>query len=67
MNFTMNSPSDLLFKVVTLIGYLVMVYWMYVGWRAMRAHERLAAAAETAAAQARAPLPRVSDGPLRHE
>ena len=30
MNFTMNSPSDLLFKVVTLIGYLVVVYWMYV-------------------------------------
>jgi uncharacterized membrane protein len=32
-----------------LFGIVAGVYWMAVGWRAMRAHERIADAAEQAA------------------
>ena len=67
MNFTMNNPPGLLLVVTTLVGILVSMYWMYVAWRAMRAHERIADAAERATAPARAPLPRVTEGPLRQE
>lgn len=35
--------------LVALVGLASAVFWMVVGWRAMRAHERLADAAEQAA------------------
>ena len=36
-----------------LFGMATMLYWMWVAWRAMRAHERLADSAERAAAEMR--------------
>ena len=32
--------------IVFLWGLFVILFWMYVAWRAMRAHERLAKAVE---------------------
>lgn len=40
----MNSQSAQLFAFVSIVtGCLVTVFWMVVGWRAMRAHEKIAA------------------------
>ncbi len=66
MNMTFNSPVDgAYFVLATLFSTFVVIFWMYVGWRAMRAHERLAVAVERLAPQeSRKPLPRVSDGPI---
>lgn len=36
--------------VATAWGFFVMLFWMVCGWRAMRAHERLADATERIAA-----------------
>lgn len=39
--------------LTALLGVASLIFWMVVGWRAMRAHERLAAAAEEAARRLR--------------
>ncbi len=41
-----NLPNFLLFYLMATWGIIVTLYWMYVGWRAMLAHERLATAVE---------------------
>ena len=66
MNMTFNSPVDsAYFWLATLFSAFLAIFWMVVGWRAMRAHERLAAAVEKIApSEPRKPLPRVSDGPI---
>lgn len=43
------SPSDIpdgLLIALWFAGILASLFWMVVGWRAMRAHERIAAALE---------------------
>jgi uncharacterized membrane protein len=45
MNFQTTANSSPVAFIV-LVGIFSAVFWMYVGWRAMRAHERLAEAAE---------------------
>lgn len=50
MNFTMNNSSGagaLLAVVTTIVAIVTAVFWMVVGWRAMRAHERIAQALDT--------------------
>ncbi|MCY2961916.1 MAG: hypothetical protein NTY35_17300 [Planctomycetota bacterium] len=45
MNFTPNEGSGagaLLAIVTTIAAIVTTVFWMIVGWRAMRAHERIA-------------------------
>ena len=45
MNFTMNNSSSagaFLAVVTTIVAIVTTVFWMIVGWRAMRAHERIA-------------------------
>ena len=39
--------------LITLFGIATTIFWMYVGWRAMGAHERLAKAAEDMARKMR--------------
>jgi hypothetical protein len=41
-----ESPFNLLVAVSTLCSVFVIVFWMITGYRAMRAHERIAAALE---------------------
>jgi uncharacterized membrane protein len=41
---------------VFLLGVITSIFWMYVGWQAMRAHQRLAAAAEDLARKTQGPL-----------
>lgn len=71
MNLTFNGSSVGLMVFATFWSFIVMLFWMYVAWRAMRAHERLAAASEAIAGEypvrKMRPLPRVSDGPIRNE
>jgi len=43
MNF---NPAGLVGLFAVLAGIFTAIFWMVVGWRAMRAHERLAAATE---------------------
>ena len=42
--------------LVTLFGIASAIFWMVVGWRAMRAHERIADAAEETARKSRESL-----------
>ena len=50
MNVHMNAAGvNFLGFLVTVVGIAVTVFWMYVAWRAMRAHERLANASEAVA------------------
>ncbi|MES2438896.1 MAG: hypothetical protein V4584_07510 [Verrucomicrobiota bacterium] len=51
MNF--NATGGSLAGIAILTAVLSAVFWMAVGWRAMRAHERLADAAEQAARKLR--------------
>lgn len=50
--FSVNGAPGMFgaFQVLAIVaaawGFAVMVFWMVCGWRAMRAHERLADAAE---------------------
>ena len=46
MNFTLNpgSTGEFLVVLVALGSLFITIFWMVVGWRAMRAHESLAAA-----------------------
>lgn len=43
--------------VGTLFGAAVTIFWMWIGWRAMRAHERIADSLEAPAQQQSAQLP----------
>lgn len=45
MNMTTNNLGGLA-VLIALFGIATTVFWMYVGWRAMEAHERLARATE---------------------
>lgn len=47
-----NNPLVLLGLI---FGFFTTIFWMVVGWRAMRAHERLAEASEEAASKMREP------------
>jgi uncharacterized membrane protein len=49
MNMVLSNPTG--FAVLFVIG--TTIFWMYVGWRAMEAHERLAKAAEDMARKMR--------------
>lgn len=42
-------------ELAVLIGIITGIFWMVIGWRAMRAHERIANAAEQAARKLREP------------
>lgn len=46
MNTLLASINAELAIGAVLFGFVTAMFWMVVGWRAMRAHERLAAAAE---------------------
>ncbi len=45
MNMTSGEIGGLA-AGIALAGVVATIFWMYVGWRAMQAHERLAEAAE---------------------
>jgi uncharacterized membrane protein len=56
----MNSGAAAFFgygMVAVVLGALVTIFWMYVAWRAMKAHERLAQSAEKYVAIASRPKP----------
>lgn len=40
-----------------IFGFAATLFWMWVAWRAMRAHERIANSLEAPAQQQSAPLP----------
>ena len=64
MSMTFNGAPEIVAVIATVFGALFSLYWIYVAWRAMRAHERLAAAVERIASiDARRPLVRGSEGP----
>ena len=48
VNVSESNMQGLAFKMA-LIGLVTTIFWMVVGWRAMRAHERIADAAERTA------------------
>lgn len=48
-----NNGADAMVVLATLAAIATTIFWMVVGWRAMRAHERLAAASEQAAQKLR--------------
>jgi uncharacterized membrane protein len=52
MNMTTGDLGGLAVGIA-LAGVVTAVFWMYVGWRAMQAHERLAEAAEEIARKTR--------------
>jgi hypothetical protein len=39
--------------LITFFGFATTIFWMYIGWRAMQAHERLAKATEDVARKMR--------------
>lgn len=45
----MNGVGSLFAVLTVMAGIALTLFWMVVGWRAMRAHERLALAAEVMA------------------
>ena len=45
MNITTNNVEGLA-TLLAFFGLATTIFWMYVGWRAMVAHERLAKATE---------------------
>ena len=49
MNVNLNGFSGLFSALAIFAALASAVFWMVIGWRAMRAHERIAAAAEQAA------------------
>ncbi len=49
MNTLIASINAELAVGAVLFGFVSAIFWMVVGWRAMRAHERLADAAEYSA------------------
>ena len=52
MNMTSGDLGGLAVGIA-LAGVVATIFWMYVGWRAMVAHERLAEAAEEMARKMR--------------
>jgi uncharacterized membrane protein len=52
MNITTSGIGGLA-VLVALAGVATTIFWMFVGWRAMEAHERLAKAAEDIARKMR--------------
>ena len=52
MNMTYGEIGGLAVGIA-LAGVVATIFWMYVGWRAMQAHERLAEAAEEMARKMR--------------
>ncbi len=43
MNFTQSGgASTALVVFTTMVSIVTTIFWMVIGWRAMRAHERLA-------------------------
>jgi hypothetical protein len=42
---------DFVTSLVVILGLVSTVFWMVVGWRAMRAHEKIAQSTEKLAAQ----------------
>jgi len=43
MNFTQSGAGSMALVVfTTLVSIVTTIFWMIIGWRAMRAHERLA-------------------------
>jgi uncharacterized membrane protein len=46
MNMSFNGADVVWVIAAGFVGVLASILWLYIGWRAMRAHERLAAAAE---------------------
>ena len=64
MNMTLSGATGAITWLVLIVGVIGSLLWLYIGWRAMRAHERLAIAVERIAGSGRAPLPRVTDGPV---
>ena len=45
----LNASGGELAGLAVLVALISAIFWMVVGWRAMRAHERIADAAERAA------------------
>ncbi len=52
MNMTSSDIAGL-GALIAFAGVAVTIFWMFVGWRAMQAHERLAKAAEDMARKMR--------------
>ena len=43
MNTSLQSSGhEALFVITTVLAIVTTIFWMIVGWRAMRAHERIA-------------------------
>lgn len=58
MNFNVHSGGFGFFAFLAVVwGLFVTIFWLVVAWRAMRAHERLASAAEELARKNRAKEP----------
>jgi len=56
-SFEVSGKFGYLLAVVgALFGFFVSIYWMWIGYRAMRAHERLADAVEAPASGMGRPL-----------
>jgi hypothetical protein len=61
---TFNGAPEIVALIATAFGVIFSLYWVYIAWRAMRAHERLAAAVERIATiDARRPLTHGAEGP----
>ena len=46
MSMSFNGADSIVVAFATIVGVVSALLWLYIGWRAMRAHERLASAAE---------------------
>ena len=57
---TFNDPPVWVALIAGTFSVGVTVLWLYIAWRAMRAHERLAAAAERMSKESK-PIPPVSN------
>jgi uncharacterized membrane protein len=55
MSMSFNGADAAWVAIATAVGIASALLWLYIGWRAMRAHERLASAAEQIARSSRAP------------
>jgi len=55
MSMSFNGADSLIVALATIVGVASALLWLYIGWRAMRAHERLAAAAEQMSRSSRLP------------
>ena len=46
MNMSFNNADGWMLALFTIVSYGIVIMWLYLAYRAMKAHERLAAAAE---------------------